>query len=286
MPQPMNNAVMTHQGARLLTRAQAGECVIQFTRIAIGDGEYAENERTSSALQEAMALKAERNSYTLSSIEIYSDYSVMVRALITNQDPVTSETLITSGYYINEMGLFAKEKDGGDETEVLYSICITSGENGDFMPPYNGYNPAQIIQDYYVTVNNSAEVTIQAAGAAALAEDFIKAREELDRVVAALATLRFSYSEEDETLILTGESEDSGSSFLPIAGMNTLGCVMIGEGVSIDESGRISVDLKTISESDSVAEAIVEAGTEDMTEEEVTEAFNNAGDDDKPTGFS
>ena len=40
MPQPFNNAVMTNAGARLLTRAQAGEIKIEFTRIAVGNGNY------------------------------------------------------------------------------------------------------------------------------------------------------------------------------------------------------------------------------------------------------
>ena len=40
------------------------------------------------------------------------------------------------------------------------------------MPPYNGYNPAQIIQDYIVTVDNSANITMQmGVGAVALADD-------------------------------------------------------------------------------------------------------------------
>ena len=45
MPQPFNNAVMTDGGARLLTMAQAGEIRIQFTRMAIGNGVYSEEER-------------------------------------------------------------------------------------------------------------------------------------------------------------------------------------------------------------------------------------------------
>lgn len=51
MPQPFNNAVMTDAGARLLTRAQAGEIKIEFTRIATGNGVYAASEKTLSALQ-------------------------------------------------------------------------------------------------------------------------------------------------------------------------------------------------------------------------------------------
>ena len=76
------------------------------------------------------------------------------------------------------MGLYAKVKDGASSTEVLYSITTTAGDNGDFMPPYNGYNPAQITQDYFATVNNSAEVTINSTGAALLVEDANKIKDD------------------------------------------------------------------------------------------------------------
>lgn len=178
MPQPFNNAVMTNAGAKLLTRAQAGEIKIEFTRIVTGNGTYSAAEKTLSALQARTALKSQKNSYALSDIDVFSDHSVKVTALITNQDPVTLKTLVTSGYYINEMGLYAKPSGGAAGTEVLYSITTTAGENGDFMPPYNGYNPAQITQDYFATVNNSAEVTINTAGAALLVEDANKLRDD------------------------------------------------------------------------------------------------------------
>ncbi len=178
MPQPFNNAVMTNAGARLLTRAQAGEVKIQFTRIATGNGTYSAAEKTLAALQARTALKTQKNSYPLSDIDIFSDYSVKVTALITNKDPVTGKILVTQGYYINEMGLYAKPEGAEDSAEVLYSVTVTAGENGDFMPPYNGYNPAQIIQDYFATVNNSAEVTINSTGAALLVEDANKLRDD------------------------------------------------------------------------------------------------------------
>jgi len=182
MPQPFNNAVMTDAGARLLTRAQAGEIKVEFTRIAVGDGSYAAAEETLDALRQRTALKSLKNSYALSDIAVFSDHSVKVTALITNQDPRTGQTLVDAGYYINEMGLFAKEKGGADSTEVLYSIATTAGANGDFMPPYNGYNPAQITQDYYVTVDNSAQTFIQTGmGAAALMEDLLEVREQVAR---------------------------------------------------------------------------------------------------------
>ena len=182
MPQPFNNAVMTNGGARLLTRAQAGEIKIEFTRIATGSGSYTAAEKALVALQARTELKERKNSYTLSDINVYSDHSVKVTALITNQDPVTKETLVNQGYYINEMGLYAKPAGEPDSAEVLYSVTVTAGENGDFMPPYNGYNPAQITQDYFATVNNSAEVTIVSIGAAALAEDVFELRESFNEL--------------------------------------------------------------------------------------------------------
>lgn len=183
MPQPFNNAVMTNGGARLLTRAQAGEIKIEFTRIAIGSGSYTAAEKALAALQARTELKERKNSYTLSDIDVYSEHSVKVTALITNQDPVTKETLVNQGYYINEMGLYAKPAGESDSAEVLYSVTVTAGENGDFMPPYNGYNAAQIIQDYYVTVNNSAQITINTTGAPALAEDLQEIKRQLGEYI-------------------------------------------------------------------------------------------------------
>ncbi len=175
MPQPFKNAVLTNGGAQLLTRAQAGEISIEFTRIAVGNGTYSAEEKMIEVMQNRDSLKEEKNSYALSNISVFSEHSVKVTAFITNQDPVSGSVLIHAGYYINEMGLYARVKgDESNETEVLYSITVTEADgNGDFMPPYNGYNAVQIIQDYYVTVNNSAEVTIQlGTGAAVLDEDY------------------------------------------------------------------------------------------------------------------
>lgn len=171
MPQLFNNAVMTNKGANLLVRAQAGQIKLQFTRMAVGNGAYASSEKTIQALQKATKLKSQKNAYALSAVNVYGDHSVKVTALITNYDSVKQNVLVSAGYYINEIGLFAKPQGAADSEEVLYSIAVVAGDNGDFMPPYNGYNPAQIVQDYYATVDNSTQVTIQTAGAALLASE-------------------------------------------------------------------------------------------------------------------
>lgn len=171
MPQPFNDAVMTNDGAALLAKATAGECTIEFVRLAVGSGSYSAAEKAIAAMQSRKALKSERNSYAFSDKTRVSEYALKLTALITNQNPITQEAIVTEGYYINEMGVYAKEKNADNATEILFSVVVTAGSTGDYMPPYSGLSPAQITQDYYVTVNNSAQAIVNTAGAALLAED-------------------------------------------------------------------------------------------------------------------
>lgn len=169
MPQPYNHAVATDAGISLLNKAQAGQCAIEFTRIATGNGSYETAEKTASALQKRTGLKSERNSYPLSSVGLMPGGGVKVTALITNQDPSTGETLVNEGYFINEIGLFAREKGEEENTEVLYSIA-TAVEDGDYMPAYNGSNPVQIVQEYRTMVSRDVEVSVRYSGAVMLAD--------------------------------------------------------------------------------------------------------------------
>lgn len=183
MPQPFNKAIMTNSGANLLLRAQAGEVTIQFTRMAIGSGIYSETEKILENLQMATNLRAEKNSYSLSNIKVDSRNSVKITALISNQDPVLLYNIVDEGYYINEIGVFAKDKES-DAEEILYSIAVVAGEAGDFMPPYNGYSPVHILQDYFVTVNNAADVTIVTENAIVPVDELTEViRSELGRML-------------------------------------------------------------------------------------------------------
>lgn len=159
MPQPFNNAVVTDAGTELLIKAQFGEAAIEFTRIAVGDGIYMEEEKDTKILQQATGLKSMKNTFGISGITISSENSVKITALITNYNIITEEVLVTEGYYINEIGLYAREK-GAEGTEILYSLAVSSGQHGDFLPGYDGY-PAEIFHEYYVVTSNTAEITIQ-----------------------------------------------------------------------------------------------------------------------------
>lgn len=185
MAQAFNGVVLTSDGSALLAKAQAGECTIQFTRMALGNGSYTDYEKTTSSLRAMTALRSEKNSYSLSSVSVYSDTSVKVSALLSNYDISTSESLVDEEYYINEIGLYAQEDDDAD-TEILYSIAVVSADEGDIMPAYTGSNPIQIIQTYYVTVDSGGDATFEGSGAIALDADLETLREELLGYINAL----------------------------------------------------------------------------------------------------
>lgn len=169
MAQLFDRAVTTNSGFALLAKAQSGQCKIVFTKIAVGDGKYTTEEKAKLIL--ATSLKNQRNAYE-ATCDIY-DNNARAKALITNRDPISKKTLISEGYHINEMGLFAREDTEGAE-EILYSIVTVAGEEGDFIPAYTTGAPTQINQSWIVAVSNTEYVEIKIPeGNVATQEDII-----------------------------------------------------------------------------------------------------------------
>lgn len=182
MPQPFNDAIITAKGESLLLNVETGTASLEITKVLVGDGVYSTAEKMAANLRSRTALKNARNTYAPSSVSVEGEKSVKVTALISNQDPATKKALITSGYNINEIGVYAKVHGGSSSTEVLYCIAVTSGNYGDYMPPYNGGGAAQITQDIYLTVGNAATTYVNSAGAAALATDLLAAVERIANI--------------------------------------------------------------------------------------------------------
>lgn len=196
MAQPFRYAAMTKEGIKLLNNAQSGECVMEFTRIAVGDGQYSEEEKNRAELEKMNALKHEKASYEILSKKKQNDNAIILTTNISNYDVEEGKALITEGFYINEIAVFAREKDS--ENEVMYSIAVVDRENGDYMPPYNGYNPAQIIQSYLVSVNNAEEAKIVVQpGAYALQQDLIDTQKELEKVKESTETIANALLDKD-----------------------------------------------------------------------------------------
>lgn len=173
-------AVTTDAGIALSTDLLAGEQIV-FTKLITGSGTYDENEMTRSRLQKVSQIKEPRQEFEFSRIEKTTDNCILLKTLISNVN-------LTEGYRMTEIGVYAKKK--GDEGEgILYSISVA--KEPDFFPRYNGLAAVEIVEEYYITVSDAAEVLLQASSSAAvLAEDLEKLREEiqaeLDKKIADL----------------------------------------------------------------------------------------------------
>lgn len=184
---PFLRAVTTDSGISLLNRAQSGEGTIVFTRMAIGDGIYSLEEKSEVLLKKSKNLKSLRNSYKLSATVKLNDNSIKTTAVISNQDPITKETVVNEGYYINEVGIFAKIY--GDERDTLLSIAVTEGEKGDYIPAFTGHETAQIIQNFIVSISNGVNINLKYSDAAvAFQEDVDRQLSEFKNEISASQT--------------------------------------------------------------------------------------------------
>lgn len=163
-------AVTTDAGLALAADLLTGEQMV-FTKLVTGSGEYEERELTRSRLQKAWQIKEPRQQFEFSRVEKVTDNCILLKTLISN-------ARLTEGYRMTEIGVYAKKL--GDEGDgILYSISVA--REPDFLPRYNGMAAVEIIEEYYITVSDAAEVLLQAgSGAAVLAEDLEKLKKELE----------------------------------------------------------------------------------------------------------
>ena len=164
-----NSAVTTDQGLALVADMIAGEQLV-FTKLVTGSGVYDETEQERTSLQEVTMLKEQRQEFAFSDVSKVTDTCVLLKTLISNVD-------LTEGYRMTEIGVYAK-KSGEEGDGILYSISVA--READYIPHYNGFVAVEIIEEYYITVSDTAEVSIQlGSGASVLIEDFEKFKIEI-----------------------------------------------------------------------------------------------------------
>lgn len=164
------SAVTTNVGLALAADLLVGE-QIEFTRLVTGSGIYEGDDLIRTNLQKATGLRNQQQEFGFSNIEKITDSCVLLKSRLSNSE-------LAEGYRITEIGVYAKKK-GSEDNEILYSISVA--KEADYFPRYNGMVAIEIIQEYYITMTDASEVTIQARGAVALLEDFEKFREEMQK---------------------------------------------------------------------------------------------------------
>ena len=140
----MQDLIITNAGQELMAKLISGETTANFTRLLTSSHDYSGVELT-----ELTALEDVRQNVLISGISRSSDTTVEVLARIDN-------TLITEGYYINALGLFAEDADGN---VVLYAVSIAD-KIADWMPAFGGTTPTGYSYTFNVKVSNSSAVTL------------------------------------------------------------------------------------------------------------------------------
>ena len=159
------SAVITDAGASLLATVMAGSKQIEFTALTVGDGTYTAAEKTTASLQAMTALKNQRLSFAFSNITVQSNTAVRLKAVVSN-------ITLLNGFYVNEVGIWAKDASDALAEPILYSIVVA--DTADYLPAYNGSTPSTIEEDWYTTISNSITPTIEVSQSAyALASDLL-----------------------------------------------------------------------------------------------------------------
>lgn len=143
-------AVTTDAGIGLQLRNMSGE-QLEFTKLEVGSGQYSQDEATAKTLRKRTALKAKKQQFGISSMDVSSDKTTLIlSSMITNTD-------LKEGYTIRELGLYARIKDQPD-TECLVSVSLAEIE--DEIPPYDGDPESRILMKYQFAVSESDTVSL------------------------------------------------------------------------------------------------------------------------------
>ncbi len=140
--------VLTTLGSNLHAQNLAGD-KIEFTRFQFGDGAYTGTE-TTETLAAMTSLKSVRDTFDIAHVEKQNGATCKLTMAATNLN-------VTAGYYISEIGIFARKQGGA---EILYSIIVTDPNKREWFPAYNSVAPASIEFNDYISVGNADNVTL------------------------------------------------------------------------------------------------------------------------------
>lgn len=182
------NCVITDAGREIMRRISTSGLTVKsasfaFTKVAFGNGEYTEEEQTESYLRSVTTLKSQKNTYPVTSLKKVSasdpqNMLYRVSTIAYNYNVATETVLVSTGYYITEIGIYAKAT-GGSESLVAIALIgdTTDTSENDYMP---GVDPEeeiegqiyQIAYDLYFGYSNvELDATVESTGAAFPMED-------------------------------------------------------------------------------------------------------------------
>lgn len=139
-----NPTIITKAGHALSAKIDTGVAKMSFTRIALSSATY-----ETPQLEDLTEITDIHQSTAVSSVSVINTASVRVRGAFNN-------SLLKAGYYVNTIGLYAKDPDLG---EILYSV--TTAIVADWMPPNDGVSVSSILVDLITIISNAANVNLE-----------------------------------------------------------------------------------------------------------------------------
>lgn len=157
-----NGTILTNAGRDILTKALAG-AKLTFSRIGIGDGVWDDGANP----EQMVALKDEKKSLPIQELSVVGDGTTRLRFVLTNSG-------LTEGFFVREIGIFALDPD--TQEEKLYAVAYA--ENPDFIPS-DGVTKVESVVDIYTVVSTAQSVTAVISDTVVLAtKDDIKQHNE------------------------------------------------------------------------------------------------------------
>ena len=147
--------IITDKGQSLMAKLIAGKANVTFTKVAASSTTY-----NDSQIPALTALSDIKQQVAVSKVTRINSVAVQVDAAMEN-------SALTTGYYMNSLGLYANDPDEG---EILYAVA---GANvGAYMPPYNGLTVSGAYLKLVTTVSNASNVsmTVDPAAVATLGD--------------------------------------------------------------------------------------------------------------------
>lgn len=147
--------IITDKGQSLMAKLIAGKANVTFTKVAASATTY-----NDSQIPALTALSNIKQQVAVSKVTRINSVAVQVDAAMEN-------SALTTGYYMNSIGLYANDPDEG---EILYAVA---GANvGAYMPPYNGITVSGAYLKLVTTVSNASNVsmTVDPAAVATLGD--------------------------------------------------------------------------------------------------------------------
>lgn len=152
--------VLTEAGQNLYAKCLASSTDITFTKFILGNGTYAGTE-TTEEIAAKTALTSPKDEFQISKASVVNNSTCKLEMNASNLK-------ITEGYFVTEIGVYAKDSDGN---EVLYCITVAVPDKADWMPAYNGVAPGSLRYLMYITVGNAENIKVDVSGGGVVSQD-------------------------------------------------------------------------------------------------------------------